>query len=162
MFERKNILFGNKQGFGLIELLVVIILLGTIIAIAVPMSRTILGRTRLETAADKIVVELRWSQMEAILKNRPYRVEIYPDNRYLIYYLDPAKVLVREGKYAAGIDLLVKKYGELVPVEDKLTLGFNELGHASYARTIGLADDGKQVIKIIVGTWMGRIRVEKE
>lgn len=161
MFVMSKKLLKAEDAFSLIELVMVIMLMGVLILLT-PLSRDLLGNSSLKAAVDTIVAELRWMQMEAILKSRDYRMEIYPDGSYIIYYLDPDKVLIKQGNYPGGLTLLVKKSGELVPVADKVILGFNELGHASYARTIAFASEKGETLRIIVSTWMGRIRVERD
>lgn len=155
-------IFKRDAGFTLIELIFVIALMGIIIIIS-PLSNNFVNKSQLKTTVDTIVAELRWMQMQAILHNRPYRMYLYADGNYKIYYEDGAdEITVKTGKYPDSLVLLKKSSGELEEVEDWVKLGFNELGHSSFPMTIAFRNNNGKVIKIIIGSWMGRISIETD
>ena len=91
-----KILNDSCVGFTLIETLIVIVIMGIITTI-IPLSSSLINNTRLESVIDRIISDLRWARMEAIITNKTYFFRIYSNENiylknfngrsdYIIYY----------------------------------------------------------------------------
>ena len=67
-------MIGRCAGFSLIELMVVLILLGILLAIAVPTFRDMVVQTRLNTQVGDLVSAVQLARSEAIKRNQPVRL----------------------------------------------------------------------------------------
>ena len=67
-------MIGRCAGFSLIELMVVLILLGILLAIAVPTFRDMVVQTRLNTQVGDLVSAVQFARSEAIKRNQPVRL----------------------------------------------------------------------------------------
>jgi prepilin-type N-terminal cleavage/methylation domain-containing protein len=73
--------FRNSRGFSLVELLIVILLAGVILAIAVPEIRRSLASSRLRTSAVQLATELNYARTISVSRNSIYRVQFNNTNR---------------------------------------------------------------------------------
>ncbi|NQZ52868.1 MAG: prepilin-type N-terminal cleavage/methylation domain-containing protein [Piscirickettsiaceae bacterium] len=64
----------KQKGFTLIELMVVVVILGVLVAIAFPSFVETLDRRKLKGAGDKLFADLLFAKTEAIKRNTPVRI----------------------------------------------------------------------------------------
>ncbi|OQK18659.1 hypothetical protein AU255_02675 [Methyloprofundus sedimenti] len=64
----------KQTGFTLTELMVVIAIVGILAAVAVPSFNDSIERSRLVSASEAVIADLRWARSEAIKRNRKTRV----------------------------------------------------------------------------------------
>ena len=76
----------KQSGFSLIELLVVIVILGALMAIAVPNYLSYIPKSRLKTAARDLYSELQLAKMAAIKVNGDCEVKYFLPGKYTIEY----------------------------------------------------------------------------
>jgi type IV fimbrial biogenesis protein FimT len=63
--------FGRRQlGFTMVEMMIVVVLAGVLLAIATPSFRDMLERRRLEGQANELVTDLAYAKSEAVARNR--------------------------------------------------------------------------------------------
>ncbi len=65
----------RQQGYTMIEILVVIAIMATLVAIGVPTVTSQLSHQRLKKTTREVVIELNAARMQAISQNTKYRVE---------------------------------------------------------------------------------------
>jgi general secretion pathway protein H len=71
----------SSRGFSLVELLIVILLAGVILAISVPEIQRSLGSSRLRTSAVQLASELNYARTISVSRNSIYRVQLHNGNR---------------------------------------------------------------------------------
>ena len=147
----------GRRGLTLIELLLILTLMGSMVFM-LPIGQELRVRAELKMASRRLVSELRWMQVTAILNNRSYRLYLSPEGSYQIRLEDQ---VVRSGSFPSQLRLFIRKSNQMVELEDELVLGFTGLGNSSFARTIGFQDGEERMIKVVVSTWMGRIRIDE-
>ena len=69
MFRRKQ--HTHQMGFTLIELMIVLVVMGVILALSAPSMLNILQRNRLQTTADNFFADLMLARSEAVKRNQP-------------------------------------------------------------------------------------------
>jgi prepilin-type N-terminal cleavage/methylation domain-containing protein len=166
-----GVIDNSNYGFTLLEILVVISIIG-LISVIVPLPTSLISNTNLDLVVDKILSDLRWARMMAIVNNRTYCFRIYSNQNiyknnlnglsdYIIYYENKLgqPVVVRHGEYPAELVL----YKNLTPV--MITDDFYErvkfYGYGTaMTGTIGLKNDEGKLVQIVISQ-RGRIRVEK-
>ncbi|MDH1730980.1 GspH/FimT family pseudopilin [Pseudomonas chengduensis] len=65
----------SAQGFSLIELLIILILIGIFAAIAMPNLQQLIASNRVQSAADDLTSQLQYARSEAVVRNRLVIVE---------------------------------------------------------------------------------------
>jgi prepilin-type N-terminal cleavage/methylation domain-containing protein len=75
------------RGFTLVETLMVIVLVGMLMAIALPRFRTQRNRYWLDNAAYQLAGDLRRAQIEAIRRNQPVTLERINDSTYNVDFI---------------------------------------------------------------------------
>jgi type II secretion system protein H len=70
-YSRRNPTIGlSVQGFSLIELLIVLILIGIFAAIAMPNFQQLIASNRVQSATDELISQLQYARSEAVVRNR--------------------------------------------------------------------------------------------
>ncbi|HEX6135297.1 MAG TPA: GspH/FimT family pseudopilin [Longimicrobiales bacterium] len=93
--------FSRRPGFTLLELLIVLAILSVVVGIAVPPLRGAVKSTRLETARQTLIGDLRLARTEAIRRNRSVTVTITGANTYNIQFLG-GRTLKEGVRFSAG------------------------------------------------------------
>ncbi|HZN99243.1 MAG TPA: GspH/FimT family pseudopilin [Gemmatimonadales bacterium] len=75
------------RGFTLVEIVMVIVLAGMLMAIALPRFRDQRIRYQLDTAAFQLAGDLRRAQIEAIRRNQPVTLERINDSTYNVDFI---------------------------------------------------------------------------
>ena len=166
-----KILNDSCVGFTLIETLIVIVIMGIITTI-IPLSSSLINNTRLESVIDRIISDLRWARMEAIITNKTYFFRIYSNENiylknfngrsdYIIYYKDRDKkqVIVRHGEFPGEYILFKNKTPVKITDDYYERIKFYGYGTAMTG-TIGLENSDNKMVKIVVSQ-RGRMRIEK-
>ena len=161
----------DQAGFTLLETMGVIIIIGLIIVV-IPYPNLILSSITLETEIDKIVNDLRWTRMMAIIKNETYYFRIYSKQNiynenyngqidYIIYYIDDSDqpIVVKQGEYPAEFVLFKNRAPVRITNDYYERIKFYGYGTA-LPGTVGLRNNEGDLIQVVVSQ-LGRIRIEK-
>jgi len=84
MLKRINGLKGNNGGFQLVELLIVIALISTLLAIGVPALVGQIGHIRLRSSTRDMATELGAARLKAIAQNTKYRISFSVPDSYVL------------------------------------------------------------------------------
>lgn len=164
--------YKHEKGYTLIEIVIIIVII-SIITTILPLKISSVYHVTLKSTIDKIVYDLRWARIQAILNNKIYYVRVYKhddiykkdddyESDYIIYTTNNNDEIIieKEGNFSSKYTL----YKNLTPVkiEDNYydRINFTPFGTAKMG-TIGLKTENEKLIKITVN-WFGRIRVENE
>ena len=163
----------NLRGFTLLELVVVIALLGILVLIALPKFESALNKQKLQSAADQIETNLKYSQGMAIYTGYETKVVIESSNSELKCYV---KRKIGSNTYTIekeiDLDSLIHSYGgfrtgtdQFVRLTNRKTVTYTasgspggDLTKSEETRTIGLLGKSGDVIKITILPSTGRVR----
>lgn len=146
----------NSKGFTLLELSITLVLLGLLLAIALPRFPA-LSNYRLEGAARKMAVDLRLVKNEAITSGKACQVKFFVYEQFYRLYLADKNQTV---KLPEGITFQGNTSFPKDPHNPYIL--FNALGHPSMGGTVILESAKGDRRYIIVTPVTGRIRVSKE
>ena len=87
--QRFQRIFRNREGFTLVEFLLVLSIVAFLTVIAIPVLRRPLPRAQLRQQATRILTDMRVFSMRAVAESRTYRVILNPDqNEVSIWVLN--------------------------------------------------------------------------
>lgn len=157
----------SNKGFTLIEIMMVLTIMGIILYFTFLPENFVIN-CRFDSVIDRLVINLRWARMKAILDNRDYNFKIYAEDnnydgkcKYIIYYeSEDHTVIIRKGEYPAEYTL----YKDLHPVKINSEF-YDRIKFTCYGTavngTIGLENESGNLTKVVVSQ-MGRIRIEED
>ncbi len=145
----------QKEGFTLLELIFVIILLGLLAAIALPVVSSVSGSRNLEIAAQGMAMEMRRAQQVAITTKAPQRIEVRVHNQdYRIRDLVTNEVITFQ--LPEGITFRSVNF----PYDGwHYAITFYPTGAPSRGGTVGLTDTRDRVRYIIITPATGRVKI---
>ncbi|MCM8765692.1 MAG: prepilin-type N-terminal cleavage/methylation domain-containing protein [Candidatus Omnitrophica bacterium] len=94
-----------NKGFSLTELWMSIVIVSLLVAISLPLFRETFSALQFENSANKIVSLLRYAQELAVTRNKPYKMEVYKEEKRLVLIFDEKREEGKEFKLAEGYDL---------------------------------------------------------
>ena len=84
MVERRQQRHGALQGFTLLELMVVFVIMGMMLAVAPPLLSSAMPTLTLRGAAQDLVLNLNRVRSQAITRSQPQGIRFYPDQGYYL------------------------------------------------------------------------------
>lgn len=161
----------REVAFTLLEVIMVIALIGGMITVT-PYTIGLRERLELKAAVDRIVKDLRYARIQAIIADKTYIFRIYSQDNlyqidddgqadYIIYEQNGGQeVVLRAGGYPAKFRL----FRNLTPVrveEDYYErIRFTGNGTAR-GGTVGIKNSSGYMVQIVVSS-LGRVRIEKK
>jgi prepilin-type N-terminal cleavage/methylation domain-containing protein len=94
---------GSRRGFTLVEIALVVVIMGMLLAIAAPRFTAMRNGLQLKTAAEQLAGELRRAQIEAIKLNKTIRVSKTSTSTYAVESLTPAVTLLYNRSFEPGV-----------------------------------------------------------
>ena len=161
----------DNMAFTLIEILMVIIIISILTAFF-PFHISKIDDISLKATINKIVCDLRWARIQAILKGETYYFRIYSeddiykidsDNKsdYIIYVLDKNNEIniKKKGVFSSNYTLYKNLSSVKVKKDYYDRINFTGFGTARNG-TIALKSKSQRMIKIVINQ-LGRVRIEK-
>ena len=147
---------GRQDGFTLLEILVVLILLGAAAAVVIPSFTGGLLGLRLETASRDMVTRMRQARVDAVARQKVFRVVLgaSPQQGGNYAIVDEYGRTLRDYELPQGISLTVED-------EFPVTISFYPNGRSSGGR-FGLKKDGGKELTIAVDPITGFGKVLKD
>ena len=88
----------NKKGFTLIELLAVIVILGVLLAIAIPAVAKYINSAKKSTYVDNVQSYVKAARQEVLINNSPYALPVNENEATVIYFKTLSSALDNGGK----------------------------------------------------------------
>ena len=161
----------NNSAFTLIETMLVIIIISLLTAFF-PFTISGLYDVTLKPTAEKIVYDMRWARLQAIINNEKYHFRIYSkdniykidrDNRidYILYTVGEKDNMIvkKEGDYSGNFILYKNKNPVKINDDYYDRISFSAYGTSRTGTIVFKTKDGK-MIKIVVNS-MGRVKIER-
>ncbi len=104
---------GSRQGFNLIELMVIIAIVGVIAGISAPPIFRYVESNRLQTNADRLAADLQYARSLSISQGAILRFASTPGGYQLTNPI--TGVLIRETNFAHGLELDVDQTADFYP-----------------------------------------------
>lgn len=161
MLSNNNIMGRNgcgialkENGFTLVELVVVTLIISILVGMAVPSMNHILARYRLSTAARQLAGDIRYVQQMAV-GGESTRVYILFDVGNRLYFIKKNNQVLEQVQLPQGISFMS------VPFSGK-QLAFSIDGAPTGAGEIILQNEYAGLYKVIVMPATGRVRLESQ
>jgi len=151
----------NQSGFSLIEVMIVIVITGVIIALVLPDFNKIIGRYNLEYAAREMAAHIRFLQQSAI-KNESVGFKMQFDVEKDSYYFnaDDGSSLYKTIKLPAGVKLAYTNYNK-PNGPTGLIFTANGNPYSGFGGHITLQDQATGVTRYVIIDSVGRVRVSE-
>jgi len=150
----------NKEGFTFIELILVAVIIGIIIALSTPLFRTTFNTLQLESLSSNLAKFIRYSQERAIVERLRYRL-VFNDSQHK-YWLEVEKDPLNG---AGEFQRLKSRWGKVHSVPEgifletgKKKINFYPDGKTS-KNTIYLSNKKGTTYTLIMGGTLGRVQV---
>jgi prepilin-type N-terminal cleavage/methylation domain-containing protein len=130
----------HRRAFSLVELVITLVLIGTLAALAVPRFANASANRRLESAAHRVIADGRYAQARARATSDDYTVDFVSNSSYLLY--GDSK------REARTTDLSAEPYGVACSVkllDGETSITFNGFGVPSTSGLIELTRRGQTV-----------------
>ncbi|MHB8907504.1 MAG: GspH/FimT family pseudopilin [Syntrophales bacterium] len=141
----------KKNGFSLLELMIVIALMGIISAIAAPKLADYMAERRLRGAARMVMSDLMMARQRAVSQNNPFRVTFNGDHRtYTILDDDNGNGISDPGEASETKDIRTDYYDVTIS-NASANPTFSSRGAATLATTVTLTSSrtgGSRYVKV--------------
>ena len=101
---------GDRKGFSLLELILVMLIMAAILALAAPSLRGFTASRRVSDVAASFVSLTKWARLKAVSEGRPYRLNI--DLDYREYWLT--------AQVGANFEEIGESFGKIFVVPDEI------------------------------------------
>lgn len=144
----------NRNGYTLIEVIMVIALLGLLSTIALPDFKKTMTKYKLEVAAYELAQNIRLTQQKSISEGITYKIvfDLNQKNSYQMLSSGRGKLI----KLPSGVFFDWTTYSEV-----NKTLSFNPSGAPNQGGTIAIVNGDDNTLYVIVSVATGRVRVSK-
>ena len=157
----------HRQGFSLVELAVVLVLLGLIVSITLPRFSGITERERLRTAARRLAGMALEAYSESVTRVRPFFFCLDLENRQAwLSTVRPGRegeagIASRKLTLPMGVNILDAEHpGQGVVKEGRLSFGFSPQG-GNEPGTIHLADGDGRKMTLFIRPYLGRTEIRE-
>lgn len=108
------------QGFSIIEVLLVVIILSVVAGLAIPNFSRSYHQFHLKNAADELAYVMRYAQSRAVTKNRQVRLEFDPE--FSSYWITEGVDSVLESDDTQGFQKISGRFGKVFRIPDDLSI----------------------------------------
>ena len=131
----------RRNGFSLIELLIVVTMIGLVAAISLPRMSAIRQQMQLDTAAQQLVGDLRRAKIEALKRNKSVSVTSSGASSYSVQFVGP-RVLDGNVTFSGPDSVTFAAFGPPLtgPTTYTLTLG-------EHTRSVALSAAGMPTVQ---------------
>ena len=99
-----------RNGFSLIELVTVMVIVGILVGLGAPSLQHLLDRIAVDRAANELTVFYHGARLAAVLRGRRVRIEFHPDSLLGVYEgLTDSTFLNMPGPSGSGVTLAVSR-----------------------------------------------------
>ncbi|MCF8009759.1 MAG: prepilin-type N-terminal cleavage/methylation domain-containing protein [Clostridiales bacterium] len=151
-------IINKKEGFTLIELMVVLLLVGLTVTVTVPLFHGALGRCRLHLAARQMITDIREVEYMALSREDTYKVKFYIDpdrvNPRDKYYIMQGISVIKSIELPAGVNLYGTNF-----YNDRFYINASGYPMGGFGGTIHLENDSDKHLYIIIAK-TGRVRMD--
>jgi len=146
------------DGFSLIELIIIVVIIGVLALNLVPFSLKAISRVELERAARMVASDIRYGENKALTEqNDLYRIQFLTDsNAYRKYFNSTNPNSYKLVKMPDGIMLNSAVFGSTNP-----KLYFNKRGTVTVGGSVALTDNHGNWMFVRVAPVTGRVRIER-
>ncbi|MCM8778927.1 MAG: hypothetical protein NC898_06855 [Candidatus Omnitrophica bacterium] len=110
-----------NKGFSIVELGVSIIIVSIFVLISLPVFKETISSLQFENLAQRIVSFLRYAQELAVTQNKPYKLEVYKDEKRLFLVTDEktqrGKELIIPRDYTFSTEILILVFNPVGGIE---------------------------------------------
>jgi len=145
----------GNDGFTLIELIIVVILVGLLAALGAPAIGNSLSSLRLNTSARRLAAVLRNIRSKAIADKQNYQIAFNPEGKSYTYPTESGNKSV-----ALGRGVKIKEVSQADEVQEELTLFFYPKGNSNGGEII-LENEREQAFRIVVEAISGRVKIRR-
>ncbi len=109
----------RTRAFTLLELILIMIILCTVLAMAAPSLRGFFSSRQLNDISEQIIAMTRYAKVQSVFESRPYRVNFDPYKRY--YWISSLK--------QSQFERLKDHFGNLYPIPAEIDLTFYQVDY---------------------------------
>jgi len=151
----------NQSGFSLIEVMIVIVITGVIIAVVLPDFNKIIGRYTLECATRELAAEIRILQQNAIKNESAGFYMQFNDvmDSYCLINTDIGVDPYKTTKLPTGVDLTHTSFKQTN--QNRLLFAANGNPYNGFGGHITLRDRATGVSRYVIIDSVGRVRVSE-